>query len=82
MWPKRSRLAIRLACRTIFEDWTAKVANRLRAAGWGNEAARDDAVAVVALIEGALLLPRARRDVDPVEAVARHVRATLRKPRT
>jgi TetR/AcrR family transcriptional repressor of lmrAB and yxaGH operons len=71
---------IRLACRTIFEDWTAKVANRLRAAGWGKKAARDDALVVVALIEGALLLARARRDLDPLEAVAQHVRATLRKP--
>jgi len=72
--------AIRLACRTIFDDWAAKVSVRLRAAGWGKKAADDEALVVVALIEGALLLARARRDTDPLEAMARHVRTTLTKP--
>lgn len=73
---------IRLACRTIFDDWTAKIASRLQRAGWGKKAARDEALVIVALIEGALLLARARRDTEPLKAVASHVRATLIKPPT
>lgn len=73
---------IRLACRTIFDDWAAKVSARLEGAGWDKKAADNQALVVVALIEGALLLARARRDTDPLEAVARHVRATLTKPPT
>ena len=71
---------IRLACRAIFEEWTAKVEARLHAAGWSKREAADEALVVVALIEGALLLARARHDTAPLDAVARHVRATLRRP--
>lgn len=68
---------IRVACRTIFDDWTAKIAGRLRTAGWPRKAAFEEALVIVALIEGALLLARTRRDVEPLNAVASHVRATL-----
>lgn len=73
---------LRLACRAIFDEWAAKVGARLRAAGWSKKAAAEEALVVVALIEGALLLARARQDTEALEAVARHVRATLRKPVT
>ncbi len=71
---------IRLACRAIFDDWAALVSARLQATGTGKAAADTQAMVVVALIEGALLLARARRDVEPLEAVADHVRATLAGP--
>jgi TetR/AcrR family transcriptional repressor of lmrAB and yxaGH operons len=73
---------IRLACRAIFDDWATKVSARLQAAGWIKKAADEDALVVVALIEGALLLARARRDTEPLEAMARHVRTKLTKPPT
>jgi AcrR family transcriptional regulator len=71
---------IRVACRTIFDDWTGKIARRLRTAGWTRKAAVEEALVIVALIEGALLLARARRDVEPLKAVANHLRATLSSP--
>ena len=70
---------IRLACRAIFVDWATKVSARLRAAGWSKKAAAEEALVVVASIEGALLLARARRDTEPLEAMARHVRTKLTK---
>jgi TetR/AcrR family transcriptional repressor of lmrAB and yxaGH operons len=68
---------IRAACQTIFDEWTATIAGRLQAAGWDEQAAFDDALVVVSLLEGALVLARSRRDTAPFDAVARHVRATL-----
>ena len=71
---------IRVACRTIFDDWTAKIARRLRTAGWTRKAAVEEALVIVALIEGALLLARASRDIAPLNAVASHLRTTLSNP--
>jgi TetR/AcrR family transcriptional repressor of lmrAB and yxaGH operons len=68
---------VRLSCRAVFDDWAAIVADHLHEAGWGKRSAEADALVVVALIEGALLLARARRDTEPLEAVAQHVRSTL-----
>ena len=68
---------IRVACRKVFDDWTARIARRLRTAGWGKKAAVEEALVIVSMIEGALLLARARRDIEPLNAVASHVRATL-----
>lgn len=73
---------IRLACCTIFDDWATKVSARLQAAGWVKKAADEEALVVVALIEGALLLARAKRDTEPLEAAARHVRTKLTRPPT
>lgn len=71
---------IRLACEAVFADWGAKIAARMRAAGWTPKAAKREALVVVALIEGALLLSRARRDTAPLEAAGHHVRSTLVQP--
>jgi TetR/AcrR family transcriptional repressor of lmrAB and yxaGH operons len=68
---------VRLSCRAVFDDWAAIVATHLSAAGWDEAPAKADALVVVALIEGALLLARARRDTKPLAAVAQHVRRTL-----
>ena len=68
---------IRLACRAVFDGWTATIERALRAEGWPKRAARDQALVIVALIEGALLLARAMRDTEPLSAVATHVRAML-----
>jgi TetR/AcrR family transcriptional repressor of lmrAB and yxaGH operons len=71
---------IRLACRAIFEGWTVTIERRLRTAGWTEEDAAAEALVVVALIEGALLLARTRQDTEPLEAVAHHVRAMVTRP--
>jgi AcrR family transcriptional regulator len=68
---------IRTACREIFDEWQATVARRLQKAGWDEEAAAADALVVVSLLEGALVLARSRRDTAPFDAVARHVRSSL-----
>jgi hypothetical protein len=38
---------IRVACRKVFDDWTAKIARRLQAAGWGRKTAVEEALVVV-----------------------------------
>jgi TetR/AcrR family transcriptional repressor of lmrAB and yxaGH operons len=68
---------IRTACREIFDEWQATIARRLEKSGWDEQAASDDALVVVSLLEGALVLARSRRDTAPFDAVARHVRVTL-----
>jgi TetR/AcrR family transcriptional repressor of lmrAB and yxaGH operons len=73
---------IRIACRTIFDEWQAVVARRLEAAGWDERAASDEALSILSLLEGALLLSRARHDTAPLESAARHVRRTLSAPPT
>ena len=73
---------IRLACRTIFDDWVGTVAHRLRTAGWDAASAAEDALVVASAIEGALILARARRDSAPLDAVAHHIRTTLTPPET
>ena len=73
--------SLRLACRTIFDEWVETVARRLRVAGWGAARAAEDALVVASAIEGALMLARARRDSAPLDAVAHHIRATLAPPR-
>jgi TetR/AcrR family transcriptional repressor of lmrAB and yxaGH operons len=70
---------IRRACQAVFDDWAATIARRLEAAGWDERRAAEDALVVVSLLEGALVVARARRDTAPFEAVARHVRTSLRR---
>jgi TetR/AcrR family transcriptional repressor of lmrAB and yxaGH operons len=72
---------IRVACRTIFDEWQDVIARRLEAAGWGERAASDEALSILSLLEGALLLARARHDTAPLESAARHARNTLNAPR-
>lgn len=71
---------IRLACSEIFDEWLEKIERRLRVAGWSEQAAADQAFVIVSGTEGALILARSRRDAAPVEAMARHSRATLKQP--
>jgi AcrR family transcriptional regulator len=71
---------IRAACRDIFHEWRTTIARRLERGGWDERAADDDALVVVSLLEGALVLARSQRDTAPFDAAARHVRATLKRP--
>ncbi|MEV4799985.1 TetR/AcrR family transcriptional regulator [Nonomuraea sp. NPDC049421] len=60
-------------CAEVYDSWERILSDRLAADGHPH--ADDTATTVLALIEGALLLARARRDRRPLDAAAR--RATL-----
>ena len=53
---------VRDASARAFAGWTAAVAERLRADGWPDREAGQTALAVIALIEGALILSRIAGD--------------------
>jgi TetR/AcrR family transcriptional repressor of lmrAB and yxaGH operons len=73
---------VRLACREAFDWWARLIETRLREAGWAPADARDDALATVAAIEGALLVARTQRDVAPLRAVGRRMGESLKRPRS
>jgi AcrR family transcriptional regulator len=59
---------LREACADVFESWLGALAADLRAAGVAHGEARDTALAVLALLEGAFLLCRTLRTVEPMNA--------------
>ena len=61
--------ALRAAASGAFDAWLAVVAARLVTAGMDERAAERRAMLVLASIEGALILARARRDLAPLTAV-------------
>lgn len=68
---------VREACRKAFGRWQSLLEARLRAAGWREAAAREEAILILAAIEGGLTLARAHRDPEPLHAVARRLRRDL-----
>ncbi len=56
------------AAARAFAGWSGAVADRLRADGWPGEAAAQTALAVIALIEGALILSRTAGDPATLNA--------------
>lgn len=56
-------------CREALETWEAIYARHLEAAGLAREAARELATVIVASVEGAIIMARARRDTGPLEVV-------------
>ena len=66
------------AAAAAFGRWQDLIANALLGAGVGRTDARRLATLVVAGIEGAILLCRARRDIRPLRDVHRALDATLR----
>jgi TetR/AcrR family transcriptional regulator, lmrAB and yxaGH operons repressor len=61
--------AVRAAAELVFAGWLQALQARLRVAGLTAEAAERRALLVLAAIEGALILARARRDTGPLRAV-------------
>ena len=59
---------LRGACADVFGSWLDALAADLRAAGAAPEPARATALAVLALLEGAFLLCRTLRSVEPMDA--------------
>ena len=71
---------VRETCAATFGGWQRLIEERLRRAGWSPAAARDEAILVLAEIEGGLSLARAQRDQAPLLAVARRLLSSLGEP--
>jgi TetR/AcrR family transcriptional repressor of lmrAB and yxaGH operons len=68
---------IRLACAEHFQDWQELIESMLTRRAVPEDQAREVAVTALATIEGALLLSRVRRSVEPLAQVGRQMRMIL-----
>lgn len=62
----------------VFDRWTELIAQRLIADGIASQRAEELAVLVTSTIEGAILLARVRRDLQPLDVVHRQLRDLLK----
>lgn len=69
--------AVREASARAFAGWSAAVAERLRADGWSDADSVQTALAIIALIEGALILSRIAGDDAALNAAKAAARALL-----
>ena len=72
---------LRAAAARCFHQWEGLIATRLRTDGWTKEAAPEAASAVLALIEGALLLARVSGQLSHVANAKRASVSLLAHPR-
>ncbi|MHA3022048.1 TetR/AcrR family transcriptional regulator [Mycobacterium sp. BMJ-28] len=72
--------SIRAASARVFGDWIGAVADRLRADGRPSGNAEDTARAVIALIEGALMLSRVSGEPSALLAARAAARSLLERP--
>ncbi|QLL09688.1 TetR/AcrR family transcriptional regulator [Mycobacterium vicinigordonae] len=68
---------VRDACARAFHGWCAAIEERLRVEGWSAQPARDVALAVISLIEGALILSRTAGETAALQAAKSAARALL-----
>jgi TetR/AcrR family transcriptional repressor of lmrAB and yxaGH operons len=68
---------VRQAAARAFDGWCAAISQRLRQDGWDNERAEETALAVVSIIEGALMLSRTSADAAALNAARTAVCAVL-----
>ena len=68
---------VRDASARAFGGWCLAVADRLRADGWPDTEADQTALAVIALMEGALILSRIAGDGDALNAAKAAVRTLI-----
>ena len=71
--------AVREASARAFKGWCAAVDERLRSDGWSAAEAQQVAIAVISLIEGALILSRIAGDAAALSAAKPAARALLRE---
>ncbi|MFX0579775.1 TetR/AcrR family transcriptional regulator [Nocardia nepalensis] len=71
---------LRTACAAAFESWIAPVREYLIAAGHPEAAARTLATAAVSAVEGAVIVARAKRDVEPLHSTAQVLAVLLDQP--
>jgi TetR/AcrR family transcriptional repressor of lmrAB and yxaGH operons len=70
---------VRRAAARAFDGWCAAIAERLRVDGWGDASADEMALAVISIIEGALVLSRTSGDTSALTSAKAAVRALLRR---
>jgi TetR/AcrR family transcriptional repressor of lmrAB and yxaGH operons len=68
---------VRRASATVFAGWRQAVAERLSADGWPRADAERTALALIALVEGALILARIAGDPEALDAAKVAARALL-----
>ena len=68
---------VRRAAARAFDSWCAAIAERLRADGWDAARADETALAVVSIIEGALVLSRTSGDAAALNSAKTAARALL-----
>jgi TetR/AcrR family transcriptional repressor of lmrAB and yxaGH operons len=73
---------VRDASARVFACWCLAVADRLRADGWPAAEADRTALAVIALLEGALMLSRIAGDTAPLDAAKAAARTLFSAART
>ncbi|OBF79687.1 TetR family transcriptional regulator [Mycobacterium sp. 852002-51163_SCH5372311] len=69
---------VRTASARVFQGWCAAIADRLRSEGWSPKEAESVALAVISLIEGALILSRVAGDTAALDAAKPAARTLLR----
>lgn len=70
---------LRLATARVFDSWIASATERLAAAGIPKSKARELAIAMIALLEGAFVLSRAMRSTEPLEVAGATASAAVRE---
>ncbi|KAA1417153.1 TetR/AcrR family transcriptional regulator [Nocardioides humilatus] len=68
---------LRSVCEQAYESWTAPLQRFLLARGHDEAWARTTASSTISLVEGALIVSRARRDTQPLRDAAHTLRAVL-----
>jgi TetR/AcrR family transcriptional repressor of lmrAB and yxaGH operons len=71
---------LRTACAQAYATWTVPVAEFLRGRGHAEVEARRMASSIVSLMEGAMIVARAARDVQPLRDAAQTLRILLDLP--
>jgi len=74
---RESSPAVRDAAREVFRTWVEPLAGSLERQGLDRERARSLATLLIAGIEGAAILARAERSLDPLERVFAEMRTTV-----
>jgi AcrR family transcriptional regulator len=70
---------VREASARAFTGWCMAIEERLRAEGWPAAEAKDVAIAVISLIEGALILSRIAGDAEALNAAKSAARSLLHR---
>lgn len=69
---------VRAACSQILGEWVSAIEGRLADTGRDADESRELALLAVSALEGALMIARAQRDTEPLDAVTRRLRVVLR----
>jgi TetR/AcrR family transcriptional regulator, lmrAB and yxaGH operons repressor len=71
---------LRTACEAAYDRWIAPLTNFLVERGHDRRSARSTASSAISLVEGAMIIARARQDVQPLRDAAKTLRTLLDLP--